>query len=109
MTNIRLNNEKIEEFWLLKAPPKRRVYKIYKSPIYKQIMLPGHVKVRSSTFNRFRISTAQSNKRWARATWYLGCTWCMLDRILLGSSADALERVMLRLDRKCAWSQLLCD
>jgi hypothetical protein len=33
-------------FLLSKAPPKCRVDKIYKSPIYKQIMLPGHVQVR---------------------------------------------------------------
>jgi hypothetical protein len=45
----------------------------------------------------------------ARATRVSRCTWRALDCVLLGSIADALNRVMLRLDHKCAQSQLLCD
>ena len=92
MTNERLNNKKTEEFQLLKVPPKRRVYKIIRVLFIRKYVLPGYAQVRSIALNHFNIPTAQSRKRRARATRYLGCTWSALDRGLLGSSIDVLDR-----------------
>jgi hypothetical protein len=47
----------------------------------------------------FNNPTAQSSKRWARATQVTQVDMGALDHSLLGSSVDALNCVTLRLDR----------